>query len=208
VLVNKVVYRFRDIHRGEIVVFNGKGTTFTSENPVSPAKNKVQAVMRHVQSAIGFGSPGDKDFIKRVIGIPGDVVACCSNNHVTVNGHEMDEPYVCLSEGQPQRFNGPVPESKVVGRAFAVFFPPGRTKVLRVPDAFDPKKAGDGPKPPQPVCDLVKKYGKEEGAPPAAPLAAPGGASLALVVPVVTPVALRRRRRHPVRSAQDGLVTT
>jgi signal peptidase I len=235
VLVNKVVYRFRDIHRGEIVVFNGKGTTFTSENPVSPAKNKVQAVMRHVQSAIGFGSPGDKDFIKRVIGIPGDVVACCSNNHVTVNGHEMDEPYVCLSEGQPQlkfepvtvppgqlflmgdhrdgsqdsRFNGPVPESKVVGRAFAVFFPPGRTKVLRVPDAFNPKKAGEGPKPPQPVCDLEKKYGKkEEGAAPAPPLAAPGGASLALVVPVVTPVALRRRRRRPVRSAQDGLVTT
>jgi signal peptidase I len=234
VLVNKVVYKFRDIHRGEIVVFNGKGTTFTSENPVSPAKNKVQAVMRHVQSWIGFGSPGDKDFIKRVIGIPGDVVACCSNNHVTVNGHEMDEPYVCLSEGQPQlkfepvtvppgqlflmgdhrdgsqdsRFNGPVPESKVVGRAFAVFFPPTRAKVLRVPDAFDPKKAGDGPKPPQPRCDLKEQYGAPAVAPLTAPGAPPAGASLALVVPVVTPFAVRRRRRRPVRSAQDGLVTT
>lgn len=165
VLVNKVVYKFRDIHRGEIVVFNGKGTNFTSETVVEPPKNVVQKVIREVQSWIGFGAPGDKDFIKRVIAVEGDVVACCTNGNVTVNGQELVEPYVYRSDtSTPQmafnptripenelwlmgdhrdgssdsRFNGTVPEKAVVGRAFAVFWPPGRAKVLGVPGTFDP----------------------------------------------------------------------
>ena len=166
VLVNKLVYKFRDIHRGEIVVFNGKGTNFTSETVIVPPKNPLQRITRELKSAVGFGEPGDKDFIKRVIGIPGDVVACCTNGHVTVNGQPLDEPYVYLSGATAQsefdpvtvpkgelflmgdhrdgssdsRFNGTVPERKVVGRAFAVFFPPKRAKVLRVPATFDPTK--------------------------------------------------------------------
>ena len=178
VLVNKVVYKFRDIHRGEIVVFNGKGTNFTAEGAVAPPKNQVQRLIQHVQGFVGFGAPGDKDFIKRVIGIPGDVVACCTDGHVTVNGHVMAEPYAYLTLDNNQivpmaqaptqqmpfepvtvppgqlflmgdhrdgssdsRYNGTVPESKVVGRAFAVFYPPGRAKALRVPRAFDPTPA-------------------------------------------------------------------
>src|SRR4051794_32540575 len=31
VLVNKLIYRFRDIHRGEVVVFNGDDTSFQPE---------------------------------------------------------------------------------------------------------------------------------------------------------------------------------
>jgi signal peptidase I len=177
VLVNKVVYKFRDIHRGEIVVFNGKGTAFNSEVTVTPAKGFVRKALRELQSAVGFGAPGDKDFIKRVIGIPGDVVACCDNGRVTVNGQPLDEPYVYLSDpSTPQmrfdpvtvpkgqlflmgdhrdgsadsRFNGTVPQSKVVGRAFAVFYPPGRGKVLRVPKTFDGSRsrgAAQGPLP-------------------------------------------------------------
>jgi signal peptidase I len=167
VLVNKLVYKFRDIHRGEIVVFNGKGTNFTAENVVTPPHTIVQRITQEVSSLVGFGSPGDKDFIKRVIGIPGDVVACCTHDHVTVNGQELIEPYVFMSDPQSaqmkfdpvtvpkgqlflmgdhrdgssdSRFNGTVPESKVVGRAFAVFFPYSRWKVLRVPATFDPTK--------------------------------------------------------------------
>ncbi len=165
VLVNKLVYKFRDIHRGEIVVFNGKHTNFEPEGSVPPARNLVQKVVREVQSKVGFGAPGDKDFIKRVIGVPGDVVACCTNEHVTVNGAALDEPYVYMSDptqkqyefgpvtvgphelfvmgdhrdgSSDSRFNGAIPESAVVGRAFAVFFPVTRVKRLPVPATFSP----------------------------------------------------------------------
>jgi signal peptidase I len=57
-------------------------------------------VLRAVSGAIGVGAPGEKDFIKRVIGVPGDRVACCTNGHVTVQPEgaaapvELEEPYV------------------------------------------------------------------------------------------------------------------
>ena len=99
VLVNKLVYDFRDIHRGEVVVFNGLDS-FTPETEIAPPSNGLQRVLRAVTGAVGVGAPGEKDFIKRVIGVPGDRVACCSDGKVTVQPAdgsapvELDEPYV------------------------------------------------------------------------------------------------------------------
>lgn len=65
VIANRVIYRFRDIERGDIIVFN----------PTEAAR----------QSCPGT-APG-VPFVKRVIGIPGDTVAPVPNEStVTVNG--------------------------------------------------------------------------------------------------------------------------
>ena len=106
VLVNKLVYDFREIHRGEIVVFNGLDS-FTAETEIAEPTNGVQRVLRAISSAIGVGAPGEKDFIKRVIGVPGDRVACCVDGKVTVQpeGAErpivLEEPYVYEDDRQP-----------------------------------------------------------------------------------------------------------
>lgn len=104
VLVNKVVYHVRDIHRGDVVVFNGLNS-FTPEVSIPQPANGVQRVLRSVAGAIGVGQPGEKDFIKRVIAVPGDTVACCTNGHVTVStrggpARELSEPYLYQDDGQ------------------------------------------------------------------------------------------------------------
>ena len=98
VLVNKVVYDVRDPQRGEIVVFRGtdRWAPVHQPEPVTFAEK----VSRTLGDLVGISQPGDKDFIKRVIGLPGDIVACCdAQGRVTVNGHPLDEPYI--SENSP-----------------------------------------------------------------------------------------------------------
>jgi signal peptidase I len=108
VLVNKVVYRFRDIHRGEVVVFNGIDD-WGSEGPVSQPHGLVGTALHRAGTFLGVVSD-DKDYIKRVIGLPGDRVMCCSpagNVVVTPPGArpvELHEPYL-LEAGDDQDGN-------------------------------------------------------------------------------------------------------
>jgi signal peptidase I len=109
VLVNKIPYIYRDPHRGEIVVFNGldnfdEGVTFAQ--PSSP----VGKLFHKISSTIGLGSPDEKDYIKRVIGVAGDRVMCCDTEGrvvVTPKGGKpapLDEPYVFENDTSGVRY--------------------------------------------------------------------------------------------------------
>jgi signal peptidase I len=104
VLVDKLVYDFRDPHRGDIVVFRGAGSwAETTEFQVSKPSNSASRLFRWVSSSLGLGASGEKDYIKRVVAVGGDTVGCCdTQGRVTVNGYPLNEPYIY----EPAQING------------------------------------------------------------------------------------------------------
>src|ERR1700729_4631536 len=66
ILVNKMVYRFRPIERGDIVVFSGSGSW---DPPTAPVSNPFARVWDDAIDLVGIAGPGT-DYVKRVIGAP------------------------------------------------------------------------------------------------------------------------------------------
>ena len=138
VLVNKVVYDFRGPHRGEIVVFNGLDN-FDEGVVLAPPANGLQSVLRTIFGVLGLGSPNEKDYIKRVIGLPGDRVMCCDTAGrvvVTPSGGgpalHLDEPYVFENDTTESRyFCDAGPGRKACPpNAQGLLVPPGRLWVM------------------------------------------------------------------------------
>jgi signal peptidase I len=97
VLVNKLVYDFRDPRRGEVVLFHGT-PTWTPDAPADPHPGFLTKLAGALGDVVGIRRPVAGDFIRRVIGVPGDTVACCdSTGRVIINGEGVDEPYVTLN---------------------------------------------------------------------------------------------------------------
>jgi signal peptidase I len=203
VLVNKVVYHFRGIARGDVIVFSGQDSWGPDAPP--PSGNPVVRVVDDLLSGLGLHSD-QTYYIKRVIGLPGDHVACCTDGKVTVNGvplHEGqylfpgDPPSTTFKEVVPpghlwvmgdhrsdsddSRYHpgdpggGAIPENQVVGRAFLIIWPPSQLSDLPIPTTFQQAALHAG------AAGAVLNVG-----PPA----------LAAGV-LVAPVLLFRRRRRP-----------
>ena len=165
VLINKLVYHLRPIHRGDIVVFDGTG----SWNFGPPADSNIfSKAVSELEGIVGI-SHDSAIYIKRVIGLPGDHVVCCNAGQVTVNGVPLSESSYLYPGDQPsaQKFNitvppgrlwvmgdhrsvsydsrghqgdpggGTIPESGVIGRAFVIIWPPSRAGILNIPATFE-----------------------------------------------------------------------
>ncbi len=79
--------------RGDIVVF-GHGATWADERK-APATSPVVAAVRAFGDVTGIGASNTEYTVKRVIGVGGEVVACCdAQGRVTVNDQPVIEPYV------------------------------------------------------------------------------------------------------------------
>ena len=129
VLVNKVIYDMRDPIRGEIVVFRGD-ENWTPE-VTEPVSNSFAAKLgRTIGDLVGVSRPGERDFIKRVIGLPGDKIACCdAKGRITVNGVGMDESYI--AEGFNSDLNQPPNPNQCTSRRFTeVIVPAGEMFVM------------------------------------------------------------------------------
>jgi signal peptidase I len=105
ILINKIVYHLRPIERGDIVVFDGSGSWDPAST--SGSSNIFSKALGELEGIVGVSQDPDI-YVKRVIGLPGDVVACCTNGKVTVNGVPLNETSYLYPGNAPSTPFGPV----------------------------------------------------------------------------------------------------
>lgn len=96
VLVSKLTPGPFDLKRGDIVVFEDPGHWLDQSNVPERPKTGLGGSINSALTWVGL-LPEDKGnhLIKRVIGLPGDHVTCCTvQGQVSVNGEPIDEPYL------------------------------------------------------------------------------------------------------------------
>jgi signal peptidase I len=133
VLANRFIYHFRDPRRGEIIVFD------------TPPKAVQQC-----------GAGGT--FVKRLIGLPGETVREDDRGNLYVDGKQLDERYLdperkredsgnpgtwqvpqgeyfMMGDNRAQSCDsrrwGAVPRDNIIGKVFAIYWPPQRISFIR-----------------------------------------------------------------------------
>lgn len=95
VVVSKLTPRLFDLARGDVVVFEDPGQ-WLAGTPQLPQDDGLGQRVKNAFTWVGIlPSQEDNHLIKRVIGLPGDHVACCSaNGKLMINGQEITETYL------------------------------------------------------------------------------------------------------------------
>ncbi len=107
-----LVSRLSGLDRGEVVVFEDPGGWLSSqEQPKKPGP------IRKVFEFVGvLSNSGHGYLVKRLIGLPGDRVVCCSpTGALVINGHPVAEPYLAQPGGPADntRFDVVVPAHRI-----------------------------------------------------------------------------------------------
>ena len=153
VLVNRLGNNFSDPELGDIMVFHPpEGATGGGEAQCGDPRAETEETLCPKPTS----NKADVNFIKRVVGLPGDEIRVQSG-HVIRNGKQLDEPYASLDLCQnnctfrgsikvlpdhyfmmgdnrgasdDSRFWGPVPRDWFIGGAFATYWPPSKIGLL------------------------------------------------------------------------------
>ncbi|NHN54387.1 signal peptidase I [Calidifontibacter sp. DB0510] len=131
VLVSKLTPGVFDLRRGDVVVFSDPDNWL--DQPPAKRSGVSGAVVSGLQF-VGLYPAGDDHLIKRLIGLPGDKVACCDQQgRLTVNGVPLTEPYL---------YAGAAPSDE----RFSIVVPPGRIWVMgdHRNDSADSRAHDDG----------------------------------------------------------------
>jgi signal peptidase I len=146
VVVSRLAYRLHDPRRGDIIVFDAPSVASDGGDD----DGSIGHAFTEVLEGVGLRRPDETELIKRVIGLEGERIEA-HDGRVYIDGRELVEPYlppdVVTADFGPvtvpddhvfvlgdnrgasadSRFGlGPVPVDRIVGRAVARVWPPGR----------------------------------------------------------------------------------
>jgi signal peptidase I len=158
VLVNRLAYRIGEPERGEIVVFSDEaGAQRNNANPLAGG-------LRSLAAGLGLAPPSEQDYIKRVIGLPGETIEI-TDGVVYIGGEPLDEaptdeggylsapdesflPATRIPDGEyfvmgdnrarssdSRSVLGTISRDQMIGRAFVLVWPFDRAGLLPATDA-------------------------------------------------------------------------
>jgi signal peptidase I len=148
ILVCRICVHIGGARRGDVIVFSDP------HPQPGPERGPIGAALHWLGQGLGVEQPENEDFVKRVVGLPGDVVEL-NQGQLYVNGEAVAEPYLNEevdtshygpttvppgmlfvlgdnrahsgdSRFQPPTGVGFVPEDDVIGKVFVIIYPPSR----------------------------------------------------------------------------------
>jgi signal peptidase I len=114
VAVNKIPFISQSIDRGDVVVFRDPNNWLPEM--LDYGTNKYVAQAKSALVAVGvLPNPAKQYLVKRVIGVEGDRIVCCSkDSKLTINGVEVTEPYIFAGNKPSElEFDVTVPKGKL-----------------------------------------------------------------------------------------------